>query len=217
MQEKAGEMEQSAVENNQLNISHTAGADKISGEIESFNYGKFSNATDLLNAYNSLESEFTRRCQKAKELERENERLKKLEKTYLDSNERVFREGKSFQEKYPETEKFLSKLYEIAAKDKDEAQGFMERAYVKYLKTELDNQNNYYESNDYVNKKVNEVSEVKDRIIREYLQNVQSSKPISRHYTGNGQGIVTPPLKPTTLTEANVIARKIFENSKEIK
>ena len=40
-------------------------------ETEAVSYGKFKDASALLNAYNSLEAEFTKRCQKIKELEAE--------------------------------------------------------------------------------------------------------------------------------------------------
>ena len=42
-----------------------------SGEMGVKSYGKFKDTESLLNAYNSLQSEFTRRCQRVKELERE--------------------------------------------------------------------------------------------------------------------------------------------------
>jgi len=50
--------------------SHTAVAEEISGESEGgVSLGKFKDVNALLSAYNSLQSEFTKRCQKIKELE----------------------------------------------------------------------------------------------------------------------------------------------------
>ena len=50
--------------------SHTAGAEEAKGEMEEqVSLGKFKDVKALLGAYNSLESEFTKRCQKIKELE----------------------------------------------------------------------------------------------------------------------------------------------------
>ncbi len=59
--------------------THTAGAENNDvgvGQAE-VSLGKFKNSESLLNAYNSLESEFTKRCQKLKELEK---RLEEAEK-----------------------------------------------------------------------------------------------------------------------------------------
>ena len=46
-----------------------AEADRSAGGSESASYGKFKDADALLAAYNSLEAEFTKRCQRIKELE----------------------------------------------------------------------------------------------------------------------------------------------------
>ena len=57
--------------NEQINVlSDTAGAEeKNSGENTGISLGKFKDVNALLNAYNSLQAEFTKRCQKLKELE----------------------------------------------------------------------------------------------------------------------------------------------------
>lgn len=50
--------------------AQTAGAEVIEGEkIGEVSLGKFKDVGALINAYNSLQSEFTKRCQKIKELE----------------------------------------------------------------------------------------------------------------------------------------------------
>ncbi len=57
--------------NEQINVStDTAGAEVInSGEDTGISLGKFKDVNALLNAYNSLQAEFTKRCQRLKELE----------------------------------------------------------------------------------------------------------------------------------------------------
>ena len=49
--------------------SQTAEAEQGKGENTSASYGKFKSADALLSAYNSLQAEFTKRCQRIKELE----------------------------------------------------------------------------------------------------------------------------------------------------
>lgn len=59
--------------------THTAEAEEIKGEDNgNVSLGKFKDVTALLSAYNSLQSEFTKRCQRVKELEAE---LNAVEKT----------------------------------------------------------------------------------------------------------------------------------------
>lgn len=65
--------------NEQVGINaHTAEAEKISGEgILPTSLKKFRDVESLCKAYNSLEAEFTKRCQKIKELEGEIENIRK--------------------------------------------------------------------------------------------------------------------------------------------
>lgn len=50
--------------------AQTAEAEEVLGDkVGEVSLGKFKDASALLNAYNSLQSEFTKRCQKIKELE----------------------------------------------------------------------------------------------------------------------------------------------------
>ena len=213
----AGEKEQVTIEGEVGATSQTAGAEDVLGEKESAPYGKFSNAKDLLDAYNSLQSEFTRRCQKVKELERENDSLKKIEQPIKDSISTSSQEGKpAFKDVYPEAQGILKSLYEIAASNGDDAEGFLERAYVNYLKGQVESQEKRYLSNEYVLERVNSSDEIKREIIREYLTNVNASKPKVGQYMGNGDGLVTPPSKPKTLQDASKIAMQIFEKAKEI-
>ena len=58
---------------NAMDTSHAAQADLVIGEtvINKNPYGKFKDAESLLKAYESLESEFTRRSQRLKAIEGE--------------------------------------------------------------------------------------------------------------------------------------------------
>lgn len=217
MELQAGEIMQNCAQTNGNDTSQTAVAEEIKGEKESSLLKRFGSANDLLNAYNSLEAEFTRRCQKIKELERENENLKSREQSYKDSREKDFQKGVAFKEKYPETQEILKSLYEIAAESGDDADGFLERAYVNYLKGEIENNKNYYTSDGYFLEKAGNVPAVRDKIIREYLIGVDGSKPNVRQFKGNGESLISPPSTPKTLKEATQLAKIIFEKSKEIK
>ena len=62
-------MEQIINEQTELK-THTVDTEKEMGDKKSeVSFGKFKDAESLVNAYNSLQSEFTKRCQKIKELE----------------------------------------------------------------------------------------------------------------------------------------------------
>ena len=59
LNEKAGEIEKQSGTTEVVDTSHAAAAEDTVGEKESStNFGRFKSAAELLNAYNSLESEF---------------------------------------------------------------------------------------------------------------------------------------------------------------
>ena len=63
-------MENLNVEQTQTDTAHPAEAETVVGaQTENVSYGKFKDAAALLKAYNSLQAEFTKRCQRLKELE----------------------------------------------------------------------------------------------------------------------------------------------------
>lgn len=191
---------------------HTAGAEEVEGTTEY--YGKFKDAKSLLNAYNALQSEFTRRCQKVKELERENLLIKREQsdgKSFLDEHEW---EKKAFLEIFPGAEKEYSSLVETAF-NSDGSKGWLGRAYVKKLTDNYEDKIKYLSSIDYVKDAVNNNQELKNSIIKEYLTSVESSKPTIKLISGNGMATVSPPSKPKSLADAGDLARQIFEKSKE--
>ena len=62
-------MENLINEQTQLNLQPAEAEKENGGEKEKVSLGKFKDENALLSAYNSLQSEFTKRCQKIKELE----------------------------------------------------------------------------------------------------------------------------------------------------
>ncbi len=210
---KAGEIKENLVCLNEKNDSaQTAGADNVLGATEDL--GKFKDVKSLLNAYNALQSEFTRRCQKVKELERENSQIKK-EQSSSDSffNGREW-EKKAFLEIFPDAEEDLVSLYDTALYS-DDSKGWLGRAYLKKLTKNYEDKINYYNSINYVKDAVNSNEELKNLIIKEYLSEIENSKPTIKLISGNGLATVSPPSTPKSLADAGRLARQIFEKSKE--
>ena len=173
--------------------SHTTGVDMELGD-DSVSLGKFKDVKSLFDAYNSLQAEFTRRCQKVKELERENERL----------NNEITHASKSSLSIGDDIED--EKLAQERSSKVDD--GTEKLSTNQSLQEQID----YYKSSEYLFDAINNNQSVKDEIINRYLNSVQSSKPTVKLITGNGQSVVTPPSTPKTLVEAGEIARQIFEN-----
>lgn len=152
-------------------------------------YGTFKDAQALLKGYNDLQSEFTRRCQRVKELEGENAKLKeqisvKENSLLLSGGEQPF-ENKSSNggfavphEKYSPSEVFLQKD--------------------NYSK--LDNP----ESSDGNPLK-------KEQIVKDYLRDVLSSQNVTTVITTKQGGVaLTPPIRPQSFAEVGKMAEKIL-------
>ena len=77
-------MEEKINEQTLSNAQPATAEEKIGAFNEQVSLGKFKDVGALLNAYNSLQSEFTKRCQKIKELE-----SKIDDKTYVPSSPRT--------------------------------------------------------------------------------------------------------------------------------
>ena len=199
------------------NDMHTAEAEKDTGIGNiTENFGKFKDAKGLLEAYNSLQSEFTRRCQKVKELEREIGNLKNSEQVN-NTSEKLSIEGEcnGFLSAFPEAKQHIKSLYGIAASKGDESYGRLERAYIDKLLTDLKSERDYFTSKDYLNSALNKSDDLKNEIIRGYLDEVYATKSNAPLISGDGKACVTPPSNPKSIYEAGNLAKKIFDNYKE--
>ncbi len=198
-------------------VVQPAEADNISGtEDTAISFGRFKDVKGLLDAYNSLQSEFTRRCQRVKELERELGKFNNLENPEMDSKKISVREEREgFILKFPEAQAQIQSLYDLAEKNSDESYGRLERAYILKLKRDLENQRNYYLSNEYLNSALNQLDDFKEEIIRGYLDKIYGSNPKIPLISGDGKAHITPPSNPKNLTEAGNLAKQIFDKYKE--
>jgi hypothetical protein len=75
--------------------------------------------------------------------------------------------------------------------------------------------NDYYKSYDYVKSALESFPQLKSEVIKNYLLEVESSKPTVKLMTGNAQATVSPASKPKNLAEAGEIAKQLFEKHKE--
>ena len=166
--------------------SHVAEAKNDLGDREnSINLGKFSSVKELLDAYNSLQSEFTRRSQKIKELVREIDLYKKEQSNHSYNNLSLGdNKSTSVDEKMP---------LQNTANCGGESQ-MLDGASVQSSNKNKENlvQNDFTAG-------------------RECCEKGSALTPRVKLLSGNGQASITPPLKPVSLADAGEIARQIFD------
>lgn len=192
-----------------------AAATDIKGNSEEpVSLNKFKDEKSLQKAYQSLEAEFTKRCQRLKALEEENKMLKVSAETSVtpsaeqngDDNDAL----KEFFIKYPEAADVIKEISAYAVGDDFGKSGFMERAYVNYLKDAYDKLKKDSATEEYLLSQI-EGTSIKDEIIREYLAGVKNSNkaPV---LLGEGGDIALSPLKkPRSLREAGLLAQQIIK------
>lgn len=219
----------------QLNEEQTTLATQTAGAEEALNgggaskvsTGKFKDVESLKKAYGSLESEFTKRCQKIKELEQEIESYKKAETSpkkeeCAPSDTGPSADGNAqcgstkgddvvkFLQQFPDALKDLGDLEGYLSPQKDYRVGDVERAYVALLMDRAKKSQSDLKNEEYLYGLIKDTP-VKDRLIKEYISAVKSTAPDSVLIGGTGSIALTPPMRPKTLAEAKALAEKIIK------
>lgn len=201
----AGELKDNVL---QFDNTTTSQTDAVSNNIGENEFGKFKDAKSLLSAYNSLQAEFTRRCQRVKELQREVDRLSKI-----NVNDNAFKNLSNGE--IGVNESVNNSLTDAEALIMAKRNGNS-----KIQAEQLNGGNNdlNFDSENSINNSSNLTAlpnDIKQKIIREYLNDIENLKPSVTLMSGNGNAIVVPPSKPKSVAEAGELARHIFKN-KEI-
>ena len=159
-------------------------------------YGKFNSAEDLLKAYTALESEFTKRSQKLKELEAKQNAVKKGE------------EMKTFLEKYPVAEKFSEELKEEIAKTASAGDGY-EGALLNVLSRKVKSEDEMAKDERVISRVLGD-EENREAIINGYLDRIRENSTV-KSLPKVGAIPVAPSYRPKSVKEAGEIAKKILE------
>lgn len=189
---------QSAIEDNGIE----------SGEIS---FKKFKDVKALEKAYSSLESEFTKRSQRLKELSRENDEYKKL----------FGKTDKPQAETSSEADNNLTELFEKHPQMKGEnknataditASGNYELVdrYISTLEEKLAKLEGELSDESRLLNHI-EGTAIKDKIIKDYLKDVLSLSGGARLIDGGGVISIAPPLKPRSIAEAGDMAREYLK------
>ncbi len=210
-------MEQLEIEQTE-NKAQTAAAEKCDGEgRQEFSFKKFRDVESLQKAYSFLESEFTRRSQKLRELEGEKlELLKRLEtKENSSAYEKAEPSGEQtleeFLQKFPSARQNFEELVKLAAEGQDEeSRNDFVGAYIRLLENRLSVLSENLGDENFLIGQI-EKTAIKDRIIREYLSSIKNSGTSVRLLTGGGEIALSPPQKPKNFEEAAMLAESLLQ------
>jgi hypothetical protein len=161
--------------------------------------GKFKDSAKLLDAYNELQSEFTRKCQKLSDVEKKLQEV--LDENGSRENEANTKDEFAWKNKINEFLQSHNKasglMEEIAnemAENKDGDVGVdeLEKAYAKVIERKYIPESELAMNEEFLNKYIYSNDQIKNKIINEYVSTLQNNKnPITITNDGFSRGVAT--------------------------
>ena len=175
-------------------------------------YGKFKSAEKLLEAYNNLESEFTKKCQLLSELQKD----KRQEESSAPSTQTETQTSQ--QNEDDQFSAFLlanemAKPFEEEIKEKVSSTNQLSPYEVAWAKVVLGHLNAEQKTSDpIVNNYVLSDENVRKKVIQEYLSDLAKHKPPQVISSAGGERVSSvSPDTPTSLSEAKEMVRRMFD------
>lgn len=162
-------------------------------------YGKFQNLEELLKAYNNLEAEFTKKCQ----------RLSVLEKEKTEETESLNQGFDEFLSQNDEAKEFSEEIKNYVQSDLNRSRNPFETAWAKVVIQHLSDSKQL--DDPIVNRYVLNNDTIKTKIVENYLHALSEQKTpitISSHKGERVSGVVSD--TPKTLNEARKLVEKMF-------
>lgn len=177
-------------------------------ETKGSTLGKFKDEKSLLEAYNNLQSEFTKKCQALSKLQNEDNR-----KLPLFMEEDWDNRVKSFLENNPQAKEFSDCISKKILSDREIAmsENPLQLAWESVMKENFKSPKKLMEDTEFIEEYVLKNTEIKKKIIDEYFKGLNvSTSPIVMTGVGGGS-VLTPPNRPKTLKDANRIATEMLK------
>ena len=197
-----GEQPEKEPANNEIEVS--VESDSGSPNDDSCNaYGKFKTPEALLEAYNNLQAEFTRKCQKLSEFEKEKTVEKNLSEDEINDGLSKFLEKNSDAKNY--SEQLVEKVREEKSRDP------FENAWAEIIKEKFSGDISKKESDPLIKKYIFDDEELTNKVIECYMKDLNTKKPPIVLSADSGQRVaLQEPTPPTNLAQAKKIVEEMF-------
>lgn len=161
--------------------------------------GKFKDAQKLLDAYNELQSEFTRKCQKLSDAEKKLQDMSVVDNSRLNQqdNEKEFAWKEKIDEFLQSHEKARDLMEDIASEFVNNeslsvSPDGLERAYINVIEKNYVPYGELAKNNEFLEKYIYSNDQIKNKIIEEYVSTLNSNQnPIAVTNDGFSRGIAT--------------------------
>ena len=188
-------------------------------------YGKFNSPESLLEAYNNLQREFTKKCQKLSEFEKnmaDNEGKETSLKDETNNTSPVYENQKwrsvvaDFLSSNEYARGFSKEISEEILKDPNlqKSNNMLEIAWSRVLAKNFKTPEQIASDNNFVQNFVLSNEEVKKQVFSSYLTELNARQTPSLIGSGmkGGKAMISKSNKPSTLQDANEIVLKLFKN-----
>lgn len=168
-------------------------------------YGKFKDAETLLEAYNSLEAEFTRKSQKLSELQKKLE-----EKNDISNNDSI----ENVLNNITDSEKYKKEVMEILDKNQDLSNlPNKNQIAFKIIKEAERKTEEALNNQEFVEKYFDSNENIKQKVLSKYLSSLNETSSAPKVISGNASNIyISPSLNmPKTLKDAGEILSKMLK------
>lgn len=196
-----------------------------SGSQNGSQFGKFSSAEELVNAYNNLQAEFTRKCQKLSEIQKQNAE-KEIEETSLKKDEPeeiapAFEQENwqnkvaEFLQKNDSAKEFSREISNEILNDKElqASPDMLEIAWARVLSKVYKPPEQIANESSFVEKFVLNNDQLKQKVLGSYLKEIRSApNVIGNSRARGGETLFSKFSKPASLDDAKALAEKIFRN-----
>lgn len=182
-------------------------------------YGKFKDAESLLTAYNNLQAEFTRKCQKLSELEKQEQEVPKLQeenKMPIFESEDWQTKVTTFLEQNKDAKKYANEIsnYIINNPELQNDKNALDLAWAKVVSQKYKSPESIVSDDKFVDDFVISNEQIKQKIISQYIQDLEKNKlpPFVTQKQGGNVTFQTEK-KATTLDEAKKLVEAILKSN----
>lgn len=188
-----------------------------SSEQDGSQLGKFKDTQSLLSAYNNLQAEFTKKCQKLSELEKQNIQTQQAPEPVF-MNENWSDKVTEFLNQNQDAKNYASEISEYILKNPNlsNKENALEIAWANVIQKNYISPEKMVGDDLFVEKYIMQNQNLKQKILNEYIKQIQTTTPPPVISTTSGGNIAFAKQKqPLSLSEAKSLVEEIFNTKGE--
>ena len=177
-------------------------------------YGKFKDANALFEAYNNLQTDYTKKCQALSEFQKKTENATANINATAPANSFDWtQEARSFFESNAKAKKYEDKLARIIIEDKEIANSDapLTKAWSKFVLENFHDKNDLATDENFLQEYIFNNEEITNKIIKNYFNSLNfPQNPTLMSMQKGSESLLSPKAKPKTIKEAGKLVEDMF-------